>query len=146
MIRTKREAGTGDISEAVTHMRQMNESINHVASLSNDMLYDYAKEISAPYDLIQYVHDHKRLPVLNFAAGGIATPADAVLMMRLGCDGVFVGSGIFKSDNPQKRAKAIVEAVKYFDDNKKVAELSKNLGTAMSGRAVSTLEQRFAGN
>jgi pyridoxal 5'-phosphate synthase pdxS subunit len=146
MIRTKGEAGTGDISEAVTHMRQMNESINHVASLSNDMLYDYAKEISAPYDLIQYVHDHKRLPVLNFAAGGIATPADAVLMMRLGCDGVFVGSGIFKSDNPQKRAKAIVEAVKYFDDNKKVAELSKNLGTAMSGRAVSTLEQRFAGN
>mgnify|MGYP003867130255 CR=1 FL=1 len=146
LIRTKGEAGTGDVSEAVTHMRQMNEAINHVASLSKDMLYDYAKEISAPFDLVEYVHTHKRLPVLNFAAGGIATPADAALMMRLGCDGVFVGSGIFKSDNPEKRAKAIVEAVKYFDDDKKVAELSKNLGTAMSGRAAATLEQRFAGN
>lgn len=146
LIRTKGEAGTGDVSEAVTHMRQMNEAINHVASLSKDMLYDYAKEISAPYDLVEYVHENRRLPVLNFAAGGIATPADAALMMRLGCDGVFVGSGIFKSDNPEKRAKAIVEAVKHYDDDRKLAELSKDLGTAMSGMAAATLEQRFAGN
>ncbi|MFW6298859.1 MAG: pyridoxal 5'-phosphate synthase lyase subunit PdxS [Bacillota bacterium] len=146
LIRTKGEAGTGDVSEAVTHMRQMNEAINHVASLSKDMLYDYAKEIGAPYDLVEYVHQNRRLPVLNFAAGGVATPADAALMMRLGCDGVFVGSGIFKSDNPEKRAKAIVEAVKHYKDNKKIAELSKNLGSAMSGRAAATLEQRFAGN
>ncbi|MFW5913455.1 MAG: pyridoxal 5'-phosphate synthase lyase subunit PdxS [Bacillota bacterium] len=146
LIRTKGEAGTGDVSEAVTHMRQMNEAINHVASLSKDMLYDYAKAIGAPYDLVEYVHKNRRLPILNFAAGGIATPADAALMMRLGCDGVFVGSGIFKSDNPEKRAKAIVEAVKHYDDDKKLAELSKNLGPAMSGRAAATLEQRFAGN
>lgn len=146
LIRTKGEAGTGDVSEAVTHMRQMNEAISHVASLSADMLYDYAKDIQAPYDLVKYVHDNKRLPVLNFAAGGIATPADAALMMRLGCDGVFVGSGIFKSDNPEKRASAIVEAVRYYDDDKKLAELSKGLGTAMSGTAAASLEQRFAGN
>ncbi len=146
MIRTKGEAGTGDISQAVNHMRKMNEQIGHAKGLSKDALYDYAKSIGAPHDLVLYVHEHGRLPVLNFAAGGVATPADAALMMKLGCDGVFVGSGIFKSDNPEKRARAIVEAVKHYDDDKKVAELSKGLGKGMKGMAYNTLEEKYADN
>lgn len=133
MIRTKGEPGTGDIVQAVTHMRKMNSEIRRIGSLSEDELYNNAKELGVPYDLLKYVHDNKRLPVVNFAAGGVATPADAALMMQLGAEGVFVGSGIFKSGNPAKRAAAIVQAVTNYNDSKLLAELSKDLGEAMVG-------------
>ena len=133
MIRTKGEPGTGDIVQAVRHMRKMNSQIQKVASLREDELFEAAKELSVPYDLIVYVHENKRLPVVNFAAGGVATPADAALMMQLGAEGVFVGSGIFKSGNPAKRAAAIVQAVTNYTDAKLIAELSEDLGEAMVG-------------
>ena len=133
MIRTKGEPGTGDIVQAVRHMRKMNSEIRRIGSLSEDELYNNAKELGVPYDLLKYVHDNKRLPVVNFAAGGVATPADAALMMQLGAEGVFVGSGIFKSGNPAKRAAAIVKAVTNYNDAKLLAELSEDLGEAMVG-------------
>ena len=133
MIRTKGEPGTGDIVQAVTHMRKMNSEIRRIGSLSEDELYNNAKELGVPYDLLKYVHDNKRLPVVNFAAGGVATPADAALMMQLGEGCVFVGSGIFKSGNPAKRAAAIVKAVTNYNDAKLLAELSEDLGEAMVG-------------
>ena len=133
MIRTKGEPGKGDIVQAVTHMRKMNSEIRRIGSLSEDELYNNAKELGVPYDLLKYVHDNKRLPVVNFAAGGVATPADAALMMQLGAEGVFVGSGIFKSGNPAKRAAAIVKAVTNYNDAKLLAELSEDLGEAMVG-------------
>lgn len=133
MIRTKGEAGTGDVIQAVRHMRTINNQIRHIASLSEDEVYDYAKEIRSPYELVKYVHDNAKLPVVNFAAGGVATPADAALMMQLGADGVFVGSGIFKSGNPEKRAKAIVKAVANYKDAKLIADLSEDIGEAMVG-------------
>jgi len=141
MIRTKGEAGTGDVVEAVTHMKTMNSDIKKVVSLNEDELMNSAKELGAPFELIKYVHENGKLPVVNFAAGGVATPADAALMMQLGCDGVFVGSGIFKSDNPQKRADAIVKAVTNYNDPKLLAEISKDIGGAMSGISVSTLPE-----
>ncbi|WP_196595102.1 pyridoxal 5'-phosphate synthase lyase subunit PdxS [Pectinatus frisingensis] len=133
MIRTKGEAGTGDVIEAVRHMRTMTNDMRRVQTVSQMELMHIAKEFGAPFDLIKYVHDNGKLPVVNFAAGGIATPADAALMMQLGVDGVFVGSGIFKSGNPAKRAKAIVEAVTYYDDAVKLAKISEDLGPAMVG-------------
>ncbi len=133
MIRTKGEPGTGDIIQAVRHMRKMNFQIRHAASLQEDELFEEAKTLQVPYELIKYVAEHQKLPVVNFAAGGIATPADASLMMQLGAEGVFVGSGIFKSGNPQKRAEAIVEAVTNFMDFKLIAKLSEDLGEAMVG-------------
>ena len=133
MIRTKGEAGTGNVVEAVRHMRTMNKEIREIQAASKQELMTIAKNMGAPYDLVCYVHEHGKLPVVNFAAGGIATPADAALMMQLGCDGVFVGSGIFKSDNPQKRAEAIVKATTYYNDPKVIAEVSEGLGEAMSG-------------
>ena len=132
MIRTKGEPGTGDVVEAVTHMRQMNKDIRDIAVMGEEELMTAAKNLGAPYDLVKYVHDNKKLPVVNFA-GGIATPADAALMMQLGAEGVFVGSGIFKSGNPAKRAAAIVKAVTNYTDAKLIAELSENLGEAMVG-------------
>ena len=141
MIRTKGEPGTGDVVEAVTHMRAMNSAINKLSSMEKEELMNYAKEISAPIDLVEYVHANKSLPVVNFAAGGIATPADAAMMMQLGCDGVFVGSGIFKSGDPAKRAKAIVRAVENYKDASVLAEVSENLGEAMVGINVSSLSQ-----
>ncbi|RDY24189.1 pyridoxal 5'-phosphate synthase lyase subunit PdxS [Romboutsia maritimum] len=139
MIRTKGEAGTGDVVEAVRHMRTMTSDIRKIVSMGEEELMNASKEMGAPYDLVKYVHDNDSLPVVNFAAGGIATPADAALMMQLGCDGVFVGSGIFKSNNPEKRAEAIVKAVTYYNNPKKLAEISENLGEAMSGISVSSL-------
>ncbi len=133
MIRTKGEAGTGDVVQAVSHMRAMNKDIRRIQTLREDELYEAAKEMQVPYNLLQYVHEHGKLPVVNFAAGGIATPADASLMMQLGAEGVFVGSGIFKSGDPQKRAVAIVEAVRNYKDAKKLAEVSAGLGEAMVG-------------
>ena len=133
MIRTKGEPGTGDIIQAVRHMRKMNSQIAHISALREDELFEAAKELEVPYDLIVYVHENKRLPVVNFAAGGIATPADAALMMQLGAEGVFVGSGIFKSGNPAKRAAAIVQAVTNYTDAKLIAKLSEDLGEAMVG-------------
>ncbi|WP_139275591.1 pyridoxal 5'-phosphate synthase lyase subunit PdxS [Ruminococcus sp. XPD3002] len=133
MIRTKGEPGTGDIVQAVRHMRMMNSQIRHAVSLSEDELYEEAKKLQVPYDLLKQVHDSGRLPVVNFAAGGVATPADAALMMQLGADGVFVGSGIFKSGDPVKRASAIVQAVTNYTDAKLIAELSSGLGEAMVG-------------
>lgn len=133
MIRTKGEAGTGDVVQAVSHMRTINQQIRTVQNQRSDELYHTAKELQVPYDLLKYVHKHGKLPVINFSAGGIATPADAALMMQLGSEGVFVGSGIFKSGDPEKRAKAIVEAVKNYDNPKILAELSENLGEAMVG-------------
>lgn len=133
MIRTKGEPGTGDVVQAVHHMRTMNAEIRRVQSLRTDELFEAAKQLQAPYDLVLYVHDHGRLPVVNFAAGGIATPADAALMMQLGAEGVFVGSGIFKSGNPAKRAQAIVKATANYADAKLIAELSEDLGEAMVG-------------
>ena len=133
MIRTKGEPGTGDVVQAVRHMRKMNQEIARLASMREDELYQAAKELQVPYDLVQYVHDHGRLPVVNFAAGGVATPADAALMMQLGAEGVFVGSGIFKSGNPKKRAAAIVQAVTNYQDAKLLASLSKDLGEALKG-------------
>lgn len=133
MIRTKGEPGTGDIIQAVRHMRKINGEIAWVSSLRKDELFEAAKKFQVPYELVYYVHDHKRLPVVNFAAGGVATPADAALMMQLGAEGVFVGSGIFKSGNPAKRAAAIVKAVANYKDAKLIAELSAGLGEAMVG-------------
>ncbi|KAJ2023606.1 Pyridoxal 5'-phosphate synthase subunit snz1 [Coemansia sp. S610] len=133
MIRTKGEAGTGDVVQAVKHMRTMNTQIRHAQSLDKMELYNYAKELGVSVDLLREVARLGRLPVVNFAAGGVATPADAALMMQLGCDGVFVGSGIFKSGNPAKRARAIVKAVTHFRDAKLLAEVSENLGEAMVG-------------
>lgn len=133
MIRTKGEPGTGDVVQAVRHMRMMQSEIRRLGSLSPDELFDVAKELGVPYDLALYVHDNKRLPVVNFAAGGVATPADAALMMSLGAEGVFVGSGIFKSGNPEKRAAAIVKAVTNYEDAEMLAELSEDLGEAMVG-------------
>lgn len=133
MIRTKGEPGTGDIVQAVRHMRKMNSQIARLVSMREDELFEAAKELRVPYDLVSYVHNNGRLPVVNFAAGGVATPADAALMMQLGAEGVFVGSGIFKSGNPQKRAAAIVKAVTNFNDHKMLAELSEDLGEAMVG-------------
>ena len=133
MIRTKGEAGTGDIVQAVRHMRMMQSEIRRVVSLNIDELYEAAKELRVPFDLIQYVHDNGKLPVPNFAAGGVATPADAALMMQLGAEGVFVGSGIFKSGDPMKRAKAIVNSVANYNNPNVLAELSEDLGEAMVG-------------
>ena len=133
MIRTKGEPGTGDVVQAVRHMRKMNSQIARVVSMREDELFEAAKTLQVPVDLVRYVHRHGRLPVVNFAAGGVATPADAALMMQLGAEGVFVGSGIFKSGNPAKRAQAIVKAVTNFRDAKLIAELSENLGEAMVG-------------
>ena len=133
MIRTKGEPGTGDIVQAVRHMRKMNSEIQKLTSMREDELFEAAKVLQVPYDLILYVHNNGRLPVVNFAAGGVATPADAALMMQLGAEGVFVGSGIFKSGNPAKRAAAIVKAVTNYTDAKMIAELSADLGEAMVG-------------
>lgn len=133
MIRTKGEPGTGDVVQAVQHMRKINGQIAKVASLQADELFEAAKELQVPYDLVQYVHDNRRLPVVNFAAGGVATPADAALMMQLGAEGVFVGSGIFKSGNPEKRAAAIVQSVTNYKDADLIAHLSEDLGEAMVG-------------
>lgn len=133
MIRTKGEAGTGDVSQAVSHLRKIHEQIRYVASLQDDELFNQAKELGVSYDLLKQVHDTGKLPVLNFSAGGVATPADAALMVQLGAEGVFVGSGIFKSGNPEKRAKAIVEAVANYKDAAKLVEISTDLGEAMVG-------------
>lgn len=133
MLRTKGEPGTGDIIQAVRHMRKINAQIRWIKSLAEDELYEAARSLEVPYGLLVYVHDNGRLPVVNFAAGGIATPADAALMMQLGAEGVFVGSGIFKSANPEKRAAAVVKAVANYNDAKMLAELSEDLGPAMVG-------------
>lgn len=133
MIRTKGEPGTGDVVQAVRHMRKMNSEIARLSSMREDELFEAAKALQVPYELVQFVHKNKKLPVVNFAAGGVATPADAALMMQLGAEGVFVGSGIFKSGNPEKRAQAIVKAVTNFRDAKLIAELSEDLGEAMVG-------------
>lgn len=133
MIRTKGEPGTGDVVQAVRHMRKMNSEIRKITAMSKDELYEEAKQLQVPFDLIQYVHENGKLPVVNFAAGGVATPADAALMMQLGAEGVFVGSGIFKSGDPAKRAAAIVQAVTNYQDAKLIAALSENLGEAMVG-------------
>ena len=141
MIRTKGEAGTGDVVQAVRHLRKINSQIAEVAGLTDDALYTKAKDLQVDYDLLKYVRDHKRLPVLNFSAGGVATPADAALMRQLGAEGVFVGSGIFKSGDPEKRAKAIVKAVAGYKDPKVLLEVSKNLGEAMVGINPSEIEE-----
>ncbi|MFC2711670.1 pyridoxal 5'-phosphate synthase lyase subunit PdxS [Hoylesella oralis] len=133
MIRTKGEPGTGDIIQAVAHMRLMQSEIRRLVSMTEDELFEAAKQLQSPYELVKFVHDNGKLPVVNFAAGGVATPADAALMMQLGAEGVFVGSGIFKSGNPQKRAAAIVKAVTNYNDAKMIAELSEDLGEAMVG-------------
>lgn len=144
MIRTKGEAGTGDVVNAVTHMRTMMSQIKEIQKADKEELMTIAKNYGAPYDLVKYVWENGKLPVVNFAAGGIATPADAALMMQLGCDGVFVGSGIFKSDNPEKRAKAIVLATTYYNDPVKLAEVSEDLGGAMSGINASEVKTQYA--
>ncbi|MDU1909977.1 pyridoxal 5'-phosphate synthase lyase subunit PdxS [Fusobacterium sp.] len=141
MIRTKGEPGTGDVIEAVKHMRTLNEDIRKVVSSPESELYHIAKELGAPYDLVKYIHENGKLPVVNFAAGGVATPADAALMMQLGCDGVFVGSGIFKSGDPAKRAAAIVKAVTNYNNPKILAEISEDLGEAMVGINVYSLTE-----
>ena len=133
MIRTKGEPGTGDVVQAVRHMRKMNQEIARIKSMREDELFNTAKELQVSYDLVKYVHENGKLPVVNFAAGGVATPADAALMMQLGAEGVFVGSGIFKSGDPKKRAAAIVKAVTNYNDSKMLAELSEDLGEAMVG-------------
>ncbi len=143
MIRTKGEAGTGDIVQAVTHMRTMTKQIKEIQSASEEELMTLAKNYNASYDLVRQVHETGKLPVVNFAAGGVATPADAALMMQLGSEGVFVGSGIFKSDNPVKRARAIVLATTYYNDPKKLAEISEDLGEAMFGINADELETRY---
>ncbi|WP_297428533.1 pyridoxal 5'-phosphate synthase lyase subunit PdxS [Clostridium sp.] len=144
MIRTKGEAGTGDVVNAVTHMRAMNDQIKEIQKASKEELMTIAKNYGAPYDLVKYVWENGKLPVVNFAAGGIATPADAALMMQLGSEGVFVGSGIFKSDNPEKRARAIVLATTYYNDPKKLAEVSEDLGGAMSGINSNEVATKYA--
>ena len=133
MIRTKGEPGTGDVVQAVRHMRKMNADIRRITSMRTDELFEEAKQLQVPYELVLYVHENGKLPVVNFAAGGVATPADAALMMQLGAEGVFVGSGIFKSGDPKKRAAAIVKAVTNYQDSKMLAELSEDLGEAMVG-------------
>ena len=140
MIRTKGEPGTGDVVQAVRHMRKMQSEIRKIVSLREDELYEAAKELAAPLDLVKYVHGNGKLPVVNFAAGGVATPADAALMMELGAEGVFVGSGIFKSGDPAKRAAAIVQAVTNWQDSKLLAKLSENLGPAMVGINADEIE------
>lgn len=141
MIRTKGEPGTGDVIEAVKHMRMMNSEIRRIQGLSKEELMNAAKELQAPIHLVEYIHEHGKLPVVNFAAGGVATPADAAMMMQLGCDGVFVGSGIFKSGDPRKRASAIVKAVTHYNDPKILAEVSENLGEAMVGINVYSIDK-----
>ena len=140
MIRTKGEPGTGDVIQAVRHMRKMNQQIRHVVSLREDELFEEPKQLAVPVELVKYVHENGKLPVVNFAAGGVATPADAALMMQLGAEGVFVGSGIFKSGNPAKRAQAIVKAVTNYTDAKLIAELSEDLGEAMVGINADEIE------
>ena len=140
MIRTKGEPGTGDIFQAVLHMLKMNSAIAQLTSMREDELFEAAKQFQVPYELVEYVHENGKLPVVNFAAGGVATPADAALMMQLGAEGVFVGSGIFKSGNPEKRANAIVKAVTNYTDAKMIAELSEDLGEAMVGINESEIE------
>ena len=140
MIRTKGEPGTGDVIQAVRQMRKMNQQIRHVVSLREDELFEEAKQLAVPVELVKYVHENGKLPVVNFAAGGVATPADAALMMQLGAEGVFVGSGIFKSGNPAKRAQAIVKAVTNYTDAKLIAELSEDLGEAMVGINADEIE------
>ncbi|MHB9944904.1 pyridoxal 5'-phosphate synthase lyase subunit PdxS [Clostridium botulinum] len=144
MIRTKGEAGTGNVVEAVRHMRTISSEMRKLQLTPKEELMTAAKEMGAPFNLVEYVAEKGKLPVINFAAGGIATPADAALMMQLGCDGIFVGSGIFKSDNPEKRAKAIVKATTYFKDPEVLAKVSENLGGAMLGLEISKLETEFA--
>ncbi|SDF94065.1 pyridoxal phosphate synthase yaaD subunit [Selenomonas sp. WCT3] len=144
MIRTKGEPGTGDVVQAVHHMRKINQQMAAIASLREDELFEAAKKYQVPYDLVTYVHEHKKLPVVNFAAGGVATPADAALMMQLGAEGVFVGSGIFKSGNPAKRASAIVQAVTNYEDAELIARLSENLGEAMVGINADEIELLMA--
>ena len=144
MIRTKGEPGTGDVIQAVRHMRMMQSEIRRLASMSEDELYEAAKQLRVPYELVQYVHENGKLPVVNFAAGGVATPADAALMMQLGAEGVFVGSGIFKSGDPVKRAQAIVKAVTNYNDPKIIAELSEDLGEAMVGINENEIELLMA--
>ena len=144
MIRTKGEPGTGDVIQAVRHMRMMQSEIRRLVSMNNDELYEAAKQLRVPLDLVQYVHENGKLPVVNFAAGGVATPADAALMMQLGAEGVFVGSGIFKSGDPAKRAQAIVKAVTNYKDAKIIAELSEDLGEAMVGINESEIQLRMA--
>ncbi len=139
MVRTKGEPGTGNVVEAVRHMRTMTDDIAWVSGLRGEQLYDAAKQLGAPYELVKWVAENGKLPVVNFSAGGIATPADAALMMQLGCDGVFVGSGIFKSGDPSKRAKAIVEATTHFEDAGIIAKVSRNLGEAMVGINISDI-------
>jgi len=139
MIRTKGEAGTGNVVEAVRHMRKINSQINNLTTLGSEELMTAAKEMQAPFELVEYIAEHGKLPVVNFAAGGIATPADAALMMQLGCDGVFVGSGIFRSGNPAKRAAAIVRATTHYQDPQIIAEVSEDLGKAMSGIDINGL-------
>lgn len=141
MIRTKGEPGTGDVIEAVRHMRMMQSEIRRIKSLNSDELYHAAKNLMVPINLLKYVHENGKLPVVNFAAGGVATPADAAMMMQLGCDGVFVGSGIFKSGDPRKRAAAIVKAVTHFEDPKVLAEISEDLGEPMVGINVYQIAQ-----
>lgn len=144
MIRTKGEAGTGDVVQAVTHMRTMMNEIREIQSAPKETLMTISKELNAPYDLVKYVHENGKLPVVNFAAGGIATPADAALMMQLGSEGIFVGSGIFKSGNPEKRAKAIVLATTYYNNPKKLSEVSEDLGEAMSGSSVEDIKTKYS--
>jgi pyridoxal 5'-phosphate synthase pdxS subunit len=141
MIRTKGEPGTGNVIEAVRHMRMMNEQIREVIAAPEEELMTMAKDLGAPYQMLLAIREHGRLPVVNFAAGGIATPADAALMMQLGCDGIFVGSGIFKSGDPAARARAIVEATTHFEDAAKIASVSEGLGEAMSGIAIETIPE-----
>ena len=144
MIRTKGEPGTGDVVQAVRHMRRMNSEIGKVVSMRSDELFEEAKDMRVPYDLIEYVHVNGRLPVVNFAAGGVATPADAAMMMQLGAEGVFVGSGIFRSGDPEKRAAAIVKAVTNYQDSKVLAEISEDLGEAMVGITEQEIELLMA--
>lgn len=144
MIRTKGEPGTGDIVQAVRHMRKMNSAIAQIKGMREDELFEIAKQLQVPFDLVAYVHENGKLPVVNFAAGGVATPADAALMMQLGAEGVFVGSGIFKSGNPEKRANAIVKAVTNYTDAKMIAELSEDLGEAMVGINESEIQLLMA--
>ena len=144
MIRTKGEPGTGDVVQAVRHMRKMNADIRRITSMRTDELFEEAKQLQVPYELVLYVHENGKLPVVNFAAGGVATPADAALMMQLGAEGVFVGSGIFKSGNPKKRADAIVKAVTNYKDAKMLAELSSDLGEAMVGINESEIQLLMA--
>jgi len=141
MIRTKGEPGTGNVVEAVRHMRLINEQIRDALGAPESELMALAKELVAPYGILQAIRDAGRLPVVNFAAGGIATPSDAALMMQLGCDGIFVGSGVFKSSDPEKRARAIVEATTHYDDPKTVAKVSEGLGEAMSGLAIEEIPE-----